>query len=96
MDRDDLMRLMKQYDDGDLAVDVDGYVRWEDADGDAEASNVCDIEAALEAALSDLEDDIARMRKLIAWAKLAPEYQPPPVTTRDEGGKLFDDDGLPL
>ena len=96
MDREELMRLMKQYDDGDLAVDVDGYVRWEDADGDAEASNVDDIEADIEAALSDLEDGIARMRKVIAWAKLAPKYTAPPVTTRNEAGKLCDEHALPL
>lgn len=92
MDREELMRLMKQYDDGDLAVDVDGYVRWEDADGDASASNVDDIEAAL----SGLEDDIEELRAVIRWAKLAPKYQPPPVTTRNEAGKLCDEHGLPL
>ena len=73
MDRNDLIRLMGEYEDGDLKVDVDGWV-WhkDDADEDTQ-TEVGDIEAALH----DLEADITNMRKLIAWAKQAPKYKDP-------------------
>lgn len=92
MDRGDLIRLMAEYDDGDLKVDVEGWVWHEDYGGEDTQTKADDIEAAL----TELESDIAGLRRLIAWAKLAPKYQPPPVATRDENGKQCDEHGSPL
>ncbi len=86
MDRDDLLSLLQALNDGQLAVKPDGTLMDLDKCDDYSIS-------AVESAAAELTADLA---KLIAWAKLAPEYQPTPVTTRDDAGKLCDADGLPL
>lgn len=84
MDREDLLNLLQAMNDGQLAVKPDGTLM------DLDKCNEYGV-SAVESAAAELATDLA---KLLAWAKLAPEYQP--VTTRDESGKLFDEDGLPL
>lgn len=73
MDRDELIRLMNEHEEGDLKVDVEGWV-WHKDDGDEDTQTKPED---IESALSDLEADIAVLRKLIAWAKLAPKYTAP-------------------
>lgn len=84
MDREDLLNLLQALNDGQVAVNPDGTLM------DLERSDDYSI-SAVESAAAELAAELA---KLIAWSKLAPEYQP--VATRDESGKLFDEDGLPL
>lgn len=84
MDREDLLNLLQALNDGQVAVKPDGSLMDLENSGDYSVS-------AVESAVAELTAELA---KLLAWAKLAPEYQP--VTTRDESGKLFDEDGLPL
>lgn len=71
MDRKDLAGLMAQYDDGDLRVCVEGFIRGTDSDGDDMNWSLESVETALH----DLEADITSLRKVIAWAKLAPMYE---------------------
>ena len=86
MDREDLLNLLQALNDGQVAVKPDGTLMDLDKSDDYSVS-------AVESAVAELTTELA---KLLAWAKLAPAYQPPPVTTRDESGKLCDDCGLPL
>ena len=86
MDRDDLLNLLQALNDGQLAVKPDGTLMDLDKCDDYSIS-------AVESAVAELTADLA---KLIQWAKLAPKYQPPPVATRDENGKLCDEHGSPL
>lgn len=84
MDRDDLMTLLGELDNGTLTVGLDGDL-WSDDN----QWTVADVEERVAA----LEESLAELRKVLAWAKLAPRYK---GTHTNEDGKLCDANGIPL
>lgn len=87
MDRDDLLRLVDEMDDGARVVGTDGDLWSED-----DYWSVSDVEEQLEA----LADSLTKLRKVVAWAKLAPMYVPPKPTHTNESGVLCEADGTPI
>jgi len=65
MDRDTLLGLIANMEDGTLTVTICGDLR--DSEGDD--YTVSDAEEAL----AELETTVARFKKILAWAKTAPE-----------------------
>lgn len=85
MDRDELLNLLTALQADEVVARPDGTLVTDDG-SEYRPEDV-------QPAVAELTADLA---KLIQWAKLAPKYRPPPVTTRNEAGKLCDESGLPL
>jgi len=67
MDRDTLLKMISEMEDGSLSVTVGGNLR--DSEGDD--YTVSDAKEAID----DLNEIIDRFCKVLAWAKLAPEIK---------------------
>ena len=70
MDRDQLLAYLNDLDA--VAVTDEGTIN----DCDNNGYSPEDVEAEL----ASMEEDCERLRKIVAWAKLAPRYQPAKVT----------------
>lgn len=72
MSRDDLFAMVRRYHDGELMVDVNGRIMYDDDDFERFSFSVSDLTSGIDA----LREAMLEMRKLVEWAKTAPKYTP--------------------